>query len=139
MTTEDDFHRALDANPEDHHTRLVFADWLQDHDDPRAEGYRALGTLRVHPLLTNGYWGHTHDGNTAYRPHALPRDWYNMTGMDAQQGANWQLHDTRHEAEDTAALAFQTVPHERRAEILGQQSQKLSRRVFSRRTGRYYT
>ena len=37
MTTEDDFQQALDANPDDHHTRLVFADWLQERGDPRAE------------------------------------------------------------------------------------------------------
>jgi uncharacterized protein (TIGR02996 family) len=49
LTTEDDFQNALDANPEDHQTRLVFADWLQERVDPRAEGYRALGRLRVQP------------------------------------------------------------------------------------------
>lgn len=50
MTTEDDFQRQLDEHPDDHHTRLVFADWLQDRDDPRAEGYRALGIWRVIPF-----------------------------------------------------------------------------------------
>jgi uncharacterized protein (TIGR02996 family) len=30
MTTEDDFQAALDANPGDWQTRLVFADWLQE-------------------------------------------------------------------------------------------------------------
>src|SRR5262245_22994715 len=49
MTTEDDFQNALDANPNEHHTRLVFADWLQERGDPRAEGYRALGRLRRVP------------------------------------------------------------------------------------------
>ena len=43
VTTEDDFQRALDKNPDDWQTRLVFADWLEERDDPRAEGYRALG------------------------------------------------------------------------------------------------
>ena len=33
MTTEDDFQRALDANPDDWQTRLVFADWLEDRGD----------------------------------------------------------------------------------------------------------
>lgn len=31
MTTEDDFQAALDANPDDWQTRLVFADWLEEH------------------------------------------------------------------------------------------------------------
>lgn len=43
MTTEEDFQAALDKNPSDWQTRLVFADWLQERGDPRAEGYRVLG------------------------------------------------------------------------------------------------
>jgi uncharacterized protein (TIGR02996 family) len=38
VTTEDDFQSALDKDPEDWQTRLVFADWLQEHNDLRAEG-----------------------------------------------------------------------------------------------------
>jgi uncharacterized protein (TIGR02996 family) len=49
MTTEDDFQNALAAQPQDWQTRLVFADWLQEHNDPRAEGYRAMGMRRVTP------------------------------------------------------------------------------------------
>jgi uncharacterized protein (TIGR02996 family) len=49
MTTEEDFQAALDADPDDWQTRLVFADWLQDRGDERAEGYRALGVLRRVP------------------------------------------------------------------------------------------
>ena len=40
MTKEDDFQKALDAHPEDWQTRLVFADWLQERGDPRAEFLR---------------------------------------------------------------------------------------------------
>src|SRR5262249_13386737 len=50
VTTEDDFQNALDAQPGDWQTRLVFADWLQDRSDPRAEGYRALGMNRIVPI-----------------------------------------------------------------------------------------
>ena len=50
MTTEDHFQAALDENPSDWQTRLVLADWLQDRDDPRADGYRVLGRLRRWPL-----------------------------------------------------------------------------------------
>lgn len=34
MTTEDDFQAALDANPSDWQTRLVFADWLDEREYP---------------------------------------------------------------------------------------------------------
>lgn len=40
MTTEDDFQNHLDLNPLDFHTRLVFADWLEERDDPRGPAYR---------------------------------------------------------------------------------------------------
>src|SRR5215510_9578888 len=50
MTTEDDFQAALDKNPEDWQTRLVFADWLEERGDVRAEGYRALGLLHRVPV-----------------------------------------------------------------------------------------
>lgn len=54
MTREDDFQVMLDANPKDWHTMLVFADWLQDQDDPRAAGYRGLALLKKHPALCSG-------------------------------------------------------------------------------------
>ncbi len=49
MTSEDDFHSRIDANVDDWDGRGVLADWLQDHGDPRAEGYRALSVLRRTP------------------------------------------------------------------------------------------
>jgi uncharacterized protein (TIGR02996 family) len=42
VTTEDDFRRAIEANPDDWDTLAVFSDWLRDRDDPRADGYAAL-------------------------------------------------------------------------------------------------
>ena len=47
MTSENDFQVALNANPDDHNTRLVFADWLQNRNDPRAEAYRASESLQM--------------------------------------------------------------------------------------------
>jgi uncharacterized protein (TIGR02996 family) len=49
MTTEDDFQKALDADPADWQTRLVLADFLEERADVRADGYRALGVLRRVP------------------------------------------------------------------------------------------
>lgn len=34
------FQRAILANPADFTLKLVYADWLQEHDDPRAEFVR---------------------------------------------------------------------------------------------------
>ena len=49
MTSEEDFQKALDDNPHDHHTRLVLADFLQDRDDPRAEDAAALAFSNLPP------------------------------------------------------------------------------------------
>jgi uncharacterized protein (TIGR02996 family) len=45
MTTEDAFLQAIFASPEDAETRLVFADWLEDRGDPRAEVVRLEARL----------------------------------------------------------------------------------------------
>jgi|GEM_PF-3038115 len=40
MLEDEPFLRAMLANPDDHLTRLVYADWLDEHADPRAEFLR---------------------------------------------------------------------------------------------------
>ena len=40
MSEEAAFLTAIAANPEDDTARLVYADWLQDRSDPRAEYVR---------------------------------------------------------------------------------------------------
>jgi uncharacterized protein (TIGR02996 family) len=42
MTNESDFQDLIDRNPKCHVLKEMFADWLQERGDPRAEGYRAL-------------------------------------------------------------------------------------------------
>ena len=132
MTTEDDFQRALAAHPADWQTRLVFADWLQERGDPRADGMRALGVLRRWPFeywKQEGYgdeemWGF-HNGTGSSTPkgklsalvpacHALPQDWMCLLTTET-----WtpQYRSVR-EAQDAAALAFDKLPAERRAELL---------------------
>lgn len=135
MTTEDDFQKLLDENPDDHHTRLVFADWLQDRDDPRADGYRALAVGRHYPHHLGGcgdqflstveagrcpYWRKLCPEWVAF-PHNLPPDWFDR--LDLFGGATaapwWDLicTVTRRQCEDAAALAFTKLPAERRAEL----------------------
>ncbi len=113
MTTEEDFQAMLDLNPEDHQTRLIFADWLQDRDDPRAEGYRALGMKRLFPhwwhVAENWQWSDTVTGQP-YGSH-LPEAWYSRLCPPA-------FYPTRREADDRAALAFAKLPVARRNELL---------------------
>jgi uncharacterized protein (TIGR02996 family) len=123
VTTEDDLQALLDADPADHLTRLVLADFLQDRDDARAEGYRALGMLKRNPAVEGDdwRWSHSPAGPTwdFYRPimaTSLTSDWwhkcYDMSG---------KLHSyfpTRRAAEDCAALAFAALSADQKADIL---------------------
>lgn len=129
MTTEDDFQAALDANPADWQTRLVFADWLQDRGDSRAEGYRALGWLRVRPYFTKPHdqWCFTTDlnFNSDYRANCIPDDLFSLIDVVPERDQNgnrnrterWLYFDLRADLENAAARAFLELPAERRAEI----------------------
>jgi uncharacterized protein (TIGR02996 family) len=130
MTTEDDFQQALDASPEDHQTRLVFADWLQERCDPRAEGYRAMGLGRAYPISvrmavppwrSKTAWIYGVVGNSigARQRHCLLSvDWFKLIERGQGCGETWRRRLKRREAEDAAALAFAELPPERRAELL---------------------
>jgi uncharacterized protein (TIGR02996 family) len=132
VTTEDDFQRALDADPDDHHTRLVFADWLDERDDPRAEGYRALGATRRDCTYGNMYlgnreacpfWQYLHGAELSTSEGCLPKDWYDLVefnGKYAHCCPSWQFNYTanRRELEDAAALAFCKLSAARRRELL---------------------
>jgi uncharacterized protein (TIGR02996 family) len=130
VTTEDDFQAALDANPDDHQTRLVFADWLQERGDPRAEGYRALGRLR-HECFETWFNASAYPDLVPYDRSNLPEDWFCLlegydvrTARCRESAGNWRDFATRRAAEDAAALAFARLPPERRAELLAGPSAK---------------
>lgn len=122
MTTEDDFQRALDLHPDDHHTRLVFADWLDERGDVRAAGYRALGVLCKYPATPSGgdgrwKWHRANHGMPHLYPWWLPNEWCDAFYADwSVYGYVW--HDSRRQAEDAAALAFAKLPADRRQELL---------------------
>lgn len=125
MTTEDDFHALLDANPDDHHTRLVFADFLQERGDPRAEGYRALGELQRMPIQVGNDpcpWFHR-SPFYCEESYKLPSDWFDLISLVGKwrNFAPDHAHRTdatRRELEDAAALAFARLPESRRRELL---------------------
>lgn len=119
MTTEDDFQRQLDEHPEDYQTRVVLADWLEEHGDPRAEWYRALGAKTRIPDVLGSFWYYHNAENASpdtYMACTLAVDWFEAT---APGRINWTPgYASRREAEDAAALAFAKLPTERRAELL---------------------
>lgn len=126
MTTEDDFNAALDADPSDWQTRLVFADWLQDRGDPRAEGYRALGRRRIQlpPLEAEEVEELQFDGmyslramcNWMFWPSVADATLGNAVEFDGDISIVWFRE--RRAAEDAAALAFATLPPDRKADLL---------------------
>ena len=132
MTTEDDFQLALDANPRDWHTRLVFADWLQDRGDARAAGFRAIALNKRYPLSaraaglgTDGFWWHRGELSAPGYHNNIPDDWFALLPPAAGNGSYWPLyaHDEksllpRGECESALALAFAELPPERQAELL---------------------
>jgi uncharacterized protein (TIGR02996 family) len=132
VTTEEDFQAALDANPDDHHTRLVFADWLQERDDVRAEGYRALGLHRRYPdRISVGrkknvwWWSELEAGVVLAEAQnwRLPKDWCERLEIRGPRPPYYPLAavenaNTRREVEDVAAVAFAQLPAERRTELL---------------------
>ncbi len=140
MTTEDDFQRALDAEPEDWQTRLVFADWLQERYDPRADGYRAMGMLKKHsmpcrmnslnnePAETLFIFGNgkvtVEDLLERWADCIIPLPWYKLLLLAPENPAPsseyWKFWATRRAADDAAALAFDSLPTKRRTALLKQ-------------------
>ena len=138
MTTEDDFHAMLAAHPNDHATRLILADFLDDRGDPRGPGYRALALLRRVPVrrdtpgrfLNPGYCTGDAAG-VVYGDEALveaalailPDDWLALTkarlnGADPLDEELWACADTPRAAEDAAARAFAELAADRRLALL---------------------
>lgn len=118
MDTESAFLAALDAAPNDFTARLVYADWLDEQNDPRAEGYRALAAARLSLRLSLRYSGaylHWMRGPADpwyYTYCSLPPDWYDLVDdCNRYYGAGIGL--------DAAARAFARLPADRRAELLG--------------------
>ncbi len=129
MTTEDDFQRQLDEHPDDWQTRLVFADWLQERGDRRAEGYRALAVLRrvACARVYSDRPGWAYWTASSINPEAvLPTDWWTKgrdevarrtRGTSTENPVPFHRY-SRSEAEDCAALAFAKLRAARRAELL---------------------
>ncbi len=138
MDTEDAFWNHLEANPSDSVARLVFADWLQEQGDQRAEGMRVLGRLGKYAsrwqdacaypesvAAATGYWlwrsRDEEESPTTY-PDTLGDSWfwalqsvlekiYNLSGMQ-ENPEYW--HVPFREVESAASLAWLDLTQEER-------------------------
>lgn len=145
LTTESDFQAALDAEPDNHLLRLIFADWLQERDDPRAAGYRALGVVGATPSRA-GTFSPESDGayycfvrkSSAEKLMGIWRlqdEWIRGAVLDDLWCEEiYKLDPARHlnysagwigygrsvsDALDLGARAFTRLPAQHRAELLG--------------------
>lgn len=148
MTTEDDFQKTLDKKPNDWQTRLVFADWLQEQGDKRAEGYRLMGLWQLiarhnkgsgpygcHEAGVNNSWEWWTDKET-YDPQLttcrIPQDLLRKIRSKyvystSEKGLTSKDFFTRREADDALAVAFGKLSAPRRAELLAQQPVKITK------------
>lgn len=56
LHTDDSFLLAIEAEPADRVRRLVYADWLDDRHDPRAELVRVEEEMRELPVFADRFW-----------------------------------------------------------------------------------
>lgn len=132
LGVEESFHAALDAESADQAARAALADWLLEHDDPRAEGYQALVVLGLYPEARDGLWqwdfnylptwrrlradpdcGFRLSDGRRYRqpPHVLPAVWLNA-------GVGYFPHPSRRTAEDAAAWGWGRLSRRQKVAIL---------------------
>ena len=127
MTSEEDFQRMLDKAPDDYATRLVFADWLQDRGDPRAEAYRALGVNRMffcNRFSESKKWI-PHKPASVFRmiqgciagPRQVPLDWFVLIEGSVPH-TGWVTFPNRRAAEEAVVRAFLCLSEIRREELL---------------------
>ncbi len=137
MTSEESsFLTALVADAFDYTTRLVYADWLGDHeryaDELRQRGVvegliamRVLGRKAVEgPTADGGRQWRWWDENSESLPTGtddLPRDWLIL--ISRSDATHWEektytIFPTLTDALEACALAFSRLPPERKAELL---------------------
>lgn len=130
MNDEDAFQAALDANPADGLLRQVFADWLDEHGDPRGPGYRVLGVLGKRPCSPcdpagNAQFAHPgyanageYEGDFPDACHKLPDAWVRAAGDVFGREPLWTTRRTRREADDAAALGWSRLTPDQQAALL---------------------
>src|SRR5262245_9267728 len=54
--TDEEFLREIERQPAERTLRLVYADWLDEHDDPRGELIRIEEEMRQVPVFADRFW-----------------------------------------------------------------------------------
>jgi len=108
VATEDDFHRLLDAEPDNFDARGIFADWLEQCGDWRAAGYRWMWEKEKVPqhFVFNGVddWNwradnYYLDGQGKVYTAGVGEFFLMLTGFYDERHA-WRAWLTRREAEE---------------------------------------
>jgi uncharacterized protein (TIGR02996 family) len=78
MSEERSFLQAIRAKTEDRTTRLVYADWLDEHDDARGALIRIEEEIRTTPIYSDRYW----ELKPRHRAHlkSIKRSWLKQMG-----------------------------------------------------------
>ena len=122
MTTETDFIEQLNKTPSDHSLKLVFADFLQELNDPRAEGYRALGHVEripAHYIGSNEWTWWRQLPPPALTPSMyLPEIWWDKLIPTKQSYFRESNYHTYTEALDAAAIAYSKLSIQTRNKIV---------------------
>jgi uncharacterized protein (TIGR02996 family) len=100
MTGEQFFRSALDVRPEDMALRLLFAEWLEERGDYRAQGFRWMSRLGKWPfwLPSSRRWSWTHPANTFPYHNHLSRELYDL--LPEENDSDWKKYVTLQEAEE---------------------------------------
>lgn len=125
MNEEQDWWDAILAEPLCFDRIAIFADWLQDRDDPRAEGMRAIARFGIvpHPSVMGGtlLWNvrlfcgydfpaklkpYTVEFNACARA-MLPDPWYKRVKFPDHNGR----HPNARDAYNAIALAYRPEEH----------------------------
>lgn len=144
MTEEDAMQAAIDAAPLDRLPRLVFCDWLDERNDPRAEGYRVLAEYdrwphHIGPEDTSAgydadgtfaFWSateewpesvlHDHEWWCAWRARVRVAQGLPAEGMTYHSGTLPYRVGSRREAFDLAALAWSDLKPGHKADCLAE-------------------
>ena len=93
MSDESAFLAAVSANPDDDTARLVYADWLQERDDPRAE-YVRLEVRRYRMTAQERKKDDPFHQLEKLRPHATP-DWLSRIDRVGRLSMFWPQDECR--------------------------------------------
>src|SRR5687767_4899399 len=77
---DETFIRAITDDPDDGALRLVYADWLEEHGDPRGELVRTCEEMRRVPVWSDSYWELKTWRNALWV--GCPIEWLEATGYD---------------------------------------------------------